>query len=163
VDDGGREDTMDGPMEVVVVATGQLGAEDRRELLEVMTVWSGHHVVLRGRVQDQAELMGVLDRLRRAGLTVLDIDRVRDVEGGADHEARITVAEPGPGRQAGDVGADDRPTSTVAVGLRDQDELFDVLARLRGRALELQAVHVRPTAAARAVDDVGGSSASHTR
>ena len=132
-------------IEVCIHAEGSLSPEELTELADLGIRRLVDHVVLDGTVADQAALIGVLERLRRAGL------RIRDVSPGAGGEtdervASLTVV----GRVGGllralltdSVVSEHLRTTSVEVVLRRPDDLFDILRRLGSLGLELRSVHV---------------------
>lgn len=141
-------------VEVRICARGALSELDRRELPGFEESGDGSLVVLRGVVVDQPALLGVLERLRRAGLHIRDVERVSPegpTEAGGPAVAvarfeftgmvadllRITLAE----AQL----VEDSATTTMEVALGDDDDaLFGLLARIEQLALDIREVHVRP-------------------
>jgi hypothetical protein len=146
-------------IEVRIRAEGALRDTDLQELAGFRAVPDAGGVVLRGAVVDQAALMGVLCRLRRAGLSVRDVDKVPAPSAVAKEQpvrhrnapgavARIAIV----GNVAdllegafGSVSVMEEPaTTTIEIGVRDTAELYAVLDRLETLALELHELHVRP-------------------
>jgi hypothetical protein len=133
------------PIDVCIYAEGVLPADEVSELADLGIHSHVDHVVLDGTVVDQAALIGVLERLRRAGLQIRDVaPAARDEDG--EQVAFLSFA----GR-AGDllravlddaVVTEDETTTTAEVVLSRADDLFDMLGRLGALGLELRAVHV---------------------
>ncbi|USQ77854.1 hypothetical protein [Ornithinimicrobium cryptoxanthini] len=114
--------------------------------------------ILRGVVPDQASLLGVLERLHFAGLSLDDVERL---DPGPVDPTRHVGAHPEtePGLQVriqveGNVAAyilraldsvpqvEQRFTTTFEVLLADQDALFAVLSRLEASATVIREIHV---------------------
>jgi hypothetical protein len=133
------------PIDVCIYAEGVLPADEVSELADLGIHSHVDHVVLDGTVVDQAALIGVLERLRRAGL------RIRDVAPAARDDDAEQVAFLSFAGRAGDllravlddaVVTEDETTTTAEVVLSRADDLFDMLGRLGALGLELRAVHV---------------------
>lgn len=108
-----------------------------------------------GTVVDKAAFYGLLSRLRRAGLTILDVDVQPDAAGPdlpglseTDSVASFVLrGRVGPEVRAFLDGAEvleGATTTTLTVNLRSPDDLFDVLDRLDALNLDLCHVRVRP-------------------
>lgn len=139
-------------LEVRICARGALTDADLLELAGFENEGHGSFVVLRGTVADHPALLGVLERLRRSGLRIRDVEvLVREPAsdaGGGPVVARfafrgrvgglLRVAVAG-----GDV-IEEPATTTLEVEIGDDGEaLFDVLAHLEDLALEFEEIHVR--------------------
>lgn len=133
------------PIDICIYAEGVLPADEVSELADLGIHSHVDHVVLDGTVVDQAALIGVLERLRRAGL------RIRDVAPAAKDEDADQVALLSFAGRAGEllravleeaVVTEDETTTTAEVVLSRADDLFDMLGRLGALGLELRAVHV---------------------
>lgn len=146
-------------IEVRIRAEGALRDSDLQELVGFRAVREASGVVLCGAVVDQAALMGVLGRLRRAGLSVRDVDQVPAPSAAAEERpvprrnvpgtvARIAivgnVAELLEGAFESVTVVEEPATTTIEIGVRDTTELYAVLDRLETLALELHELHVRP-------------------
>ncbi|MCA1781228.1 MAG: hypothetical protein LC679_03370, partial [Intrasporangiaceae bacterium] len=57
-------------IDICIYAEGSLPAEEVIELADLGLHWRPDQVVLDGTVADQAALIGVLERLRRAGMRI---------------------------------------------------------------------------------------------
>jgi hypothetical protein len=133
------------PIEVSICAQGSLPPQEVEELAALGLRERADQVQLHGYVADQAALVGVLERLRRAGMQIRHLSPGGSASGGTER-AHIGVA--------GNVGAllrtvlDDAVVSeadamtTVTVALTDPDELFEVIRRLGDLGLQLHRVHV---------------------
>lgn len=133
------------PIEVSICAEGSLPPEELAELADLGVHSRVDQVVLDGTVADQAALIGVLERLRRAGLRIRDVSPGSSVEND-DHVTTLAIV--------GQVGAllrailtdsvvsEHSTTTTAEVILNRPDDLFDVLGRLGSLGLELRSVHV---------------------
>lgn len=132
-------------IDVCIHAEGSLPAAEIRELADLGIHSHVDHIVLDGTVVDQAALMGVLERLRRAGLHIRDVSpAAHDAE--TDHVLFLTVVG-----HAGSllnavlddaVVTEQATTTTAEVALIRDDDLFDLLGRLAALGLELRSVHV---------------------
>ncbi|MFK5635839.1 hypothetical protein [Ornithinimicrobium sp. LYQ103] len=133
------------PIEVSIFAEGSLPPEEIVELADLGVHSRADQVVLDGTVTDQAALIGVLERLRRADLRIRDVWPAARPCGDKD-AAHIVVT----GRVGGlvrsvlDIGVvTEQPTmTTVVLALSSADDLFDAIERLGGLGLELRSVHV---------------------
>ena len=142
-------------IEVSIRVEGTLPAEEATELTDVGLRARRDEVVLEGTVTDQAALIGVLERLRRAGLRLRSVSPTAP---DADDVAVITIA----GRVAdlvravlGDVPVtEDDATTTAEVAPACTDDLFVVIERLSGLGLDLRAVRVGRSASPRPVRGV---------
>lgn len=115
--------------------------------------------VLRGVVPDQASLLGVLERLHFAGLSVDDVERLdpgpvdqsRHVSAHPQTEQRLQVRIQVEGSVAAYIlrtldpapHVEQRVTTTLEVFLADQDALFAMLSRLEASATVIREIHVR--------------------
>lgn len=115
--------------------------------------------VLRGVVPDQASLLGVLERLHFAGLSVDDVERLdpgpvdqsRHVSAHPETEQRLQVRIQVEGSVAAYIlrtldpapHVEQRVTTTLEVFLADQDALFAMLSRLEASATVIREIHVR--------------------
>lgn len=134
-------------IEVSICAEGSLPPEEIVELADLGVHSRVDQVVLDGTVTDQAALIGVLERLRRAGLRIRDVaPAARTLDDDDDGVAFIAVAG-----QVGDLVravldiavVTEQPTTTTAeMVLSSADDLFDAIERLGGLGLELRSVHV---------------------
>jgi hypothetical protein len=145
-------------IEVRICADGCLPPSEVAELEGLGIDRAVEQVVLDGCVVDQAALMGVLERLRRAGLTIRDVAPREPDAGGthADDAADTEVGEVAEVAVLGRVGeivrsvlpfatvTEGAATTTIEIALASSDEVFDVLHRLEALALELREVHVAP-------------------
>lgn len=132
-------------IDVCIHAEGSLPAAEIRELADLGIHRHVDHVVLDGTVVDQEALMGVLERLRRAGLHIRDVaPAVRGRDEG--HVASLSIVG-----HAADllravlpdaVVTEQATTTTAEVVLNRDDDLFDLLGRLGALGLELRSVHV---------------------
>lgn len=133
------------PIEISICAEGSLPTEEISELADIGIHGRTDQVVLEGTVHDQAALVGVLERLRRAGL------HIREVAPAAEAARGVEVARIAVGGRVGDIvravlgdapvtEGDDMTTAEVV--LSSADVLFDVIERLGGLGLELRSVHV---------------------
>ncbi len=135
-------------LEVRICARGSLTHADRLELPEFEERIDGPLLVLRGRVLDHPALLGVLDRLRRAGLSISDIDVApAGCPAGGPAVARFEFQG-----QLGELlrhvvrdgRVNESATTTLEVELtEDQESLFRILTLLEDMALEFTEVHVR--------------------
>lgn len=140
------------PIEVRICALGTLAEVVRRELAGFEERGDGSLVVLCGVVADQPALIGVLVRLRRAGLHIRDVERVPVCSPPVVSSEQAVVARfEIQGRVADllhlalDGALDEAPaTTTLEVALEDDDALFDILAVLEHLAVDIREVHVRP-------------------
>lgn len=141
-------------IEVSIRVEGPLPAEEATELADLGLRARTDEVVLEGTVTDQAALIGVLERLRRAGLRLREVSSTAPSPA-SDDVAFVTVA----GRAAdlvrvvlGDVPVtEDEATTTAEVAPACTDVLFAVIERLSGLGLDLRAVHVGRSASPRPV------------
>ena len=132
-------------IEVSIHAEGSLTPEELSELADLGIHRLVDHVVLDGTVADQAALIGVLERLRRAGLRIRDVSPATTGEPDT-HVASLAVV----GRVGGllrallvdAVVSEEATTTSVDVPLTRPDDLFDILSRLGALGLELRSVHV---------------------
>lgn len=115
--------------------------------------------VLRGVVPDQASLIGVLERLHFAGLSVDDVERLdpgpvdqsRHVSAHPETEQRLQVRIQVEGSVAAYIlrtldpapHVEQRVTTTLEAFLADQDALFAMLSRLETSATVIREIHVR--------------------
>lgn len=115
--------------------------------------------VLRGVVPDQASLLGVLERLHFAGLSVDDVERLdpgpvdqsRHVSAHPETEQRLQVRIQVEGSVAAYIlrtldpapHVEQRVTTTLEVFLADQDALFAMLSHLEASATVIREIHVR--------------------
>lgn len=144
--------------EVLISARGSLGDAERLELAGFAEFQDGSLAVLHGAVGDEAALMGLLERLRRAGLRIRDVERLLrsehaptranagilarlEIRGLVADLLQMTLADAGR--------VEECATTTVEVTLPDDDALFSVLAELENLALDIHALHVRPAAPTR--------------
>lgn len=138
---------------VRICARGVLTDETRRELAGFCEAADGTNLLLQGTVIDQAALVGVLERLWRAGLHIGDVELVPLLEepegsflpvvarlefrGDVAELLELVVSEP----HAVEVAA----ISTMEVALQDDVmSLFALLARLEAIAIDVHEVHIRP-------------------
>jgi hypothetical protein len=148
-------------IEVRICADGCLPPAEVAELKGLGIDRAVEQVVLDGCVVDQAALMGVLERLRRAGLTIRDVapretDGVGTHADDADDAADAEVGEVAEVAVLGRVGeivrsvlpfatvTEGAATTTIEIAVASSDGVFDVLHRLEALALELREVHVAP-------------------
>ena len=135
-------------IDVCICAEGNLPEEEARELEDLGMSSHVDHVVLDGTVVDQAALLGVLERLRRAGLTIREVgptgrhpDRVR--------HARLSVvghvAELLSGSLEDAVMVEEPATTTVEIGLAGDDEVFELLRRVESLGLDIRSLHIGPS------------------
>lgn len=146
-------------IDVRICAEGSLPEDEVDELADLGMLSHVDHVVLEGAVADQAALMGVLERLRRAGMTIRDVGPAgRRAE--CPRHARISVAG-----QVGDLlgsvldGAfvtEEPATTTAEVRLTSDDEVFDLLRRIEALGLDIRALRI-----GRSADGIGPGDHSH--
>lgn len=139
-------------MLVTIRALGTLPEDARAELSGFQKSHDRPMVVLRGCVVDQPALLGLLERLRRAGLRICDVE----------HATRLPASEPTGSTTAvarleltGRVGDllrltlgetclfESPATTTAEFALRDEDELRELVARVERLALEIRSLHIR--------------------
>ncbi|MFN2319182.1 MAG: hypothetical protein ABR500_05820 [Dermatophilaceae bacterium] len=132
-------------IDICIYAEGSLPAEEVIELADLGLHWRPDQVVLDGTVADQAALIGVLERLRRAGMRIREVS---SASSGEDDRHLALIAVVG---QVGDLVravlvdavVTEQPTTTTAeVVLSRDDDLFDAIRRLGELSLELCAVQV---------------------
>ncbi len=147
------------PLKVRVDAQGAVPDDLRSELAGILRA-EEPVAVFCGTVVDKAAFYGLLHRLRRAGLTIQDVDVHPDDaattgRGGDGAGNGTSVATFWLDGLVGDVvsgvlsGADvaqQASSTTLRVGLRRADEVFDVLDRLESLNLDIGHLHVRPDA-----------------
>lgn len=132
-------------IDVFIWAEGRLSPDDMRELADLGVDSHGGHVVMDGTVVDQAALMGVLERLYRAGLSIREVG-TSDSTGDCTRHARLSVI--------GHVGdllgtvlenaavTEDPATTTVDVTLTSDDDVLELLTRIEGLGLDLHALQI---------------------
>lgn len=140
------------PIDVRICAEGSLPAEEISELADLGLRSHVEHVVLDGRVVDQAALIGVLQRLRRAGLRIHEVTSGRRHDpGGAGQRAAVSVVGlVGEILTAalGEAAITQEPATTTAeVPVTCADDLFDLLHRLEVLGLHLWALHIESSGA----------------
>lgn len=139
--------------EVLISAQGTLSDAARLELTGFEELDDGSLVVLRGTVPDQPALLGLLERFRREGLRIRDVERLShaahspagarggvaarlEIRGLVADLLRLALHEADLVEEGG--------TTTLELALADEDELFEVLAGLESLALDVRGLHVRP-------------------
>lgn len=140
-------------IEVSIRVEGTLPAEEATELTDVGLRARRDEVVLEGTVTDQEALIGVLERLRRAGLQLREVTSMPPSP--PSDVAFVTVA----GRAAdlvrvvlGDVPVtENEATTTAEVAPVCTDVLFAAIERLSGLGLDLREVRVGRSASPRPV------------
>ncbi|MDO5711724.1 MAG: hypothetical protein Q4P32_08325 [Micrococcales bacterium] len=147
------------PFEVRISAHGTLSDGARAELVGFDQLDDPSMVVLRGAVADQEALMGLLQRLRRAGLRIRDVERMPGSTPVSPPVQEAAVARLEVSGRVADLlrlamvnvsglevvsGLEEASTTTIEIGLGEEGALFNVLADLEGLALDLHGLHVRP-------------------
>lgn len=135
------------PIDVCICAEGSLPADEISELADLGLRSHVEHVVLDGTVVDQAALIGVLERLRRAGLRIHEMTPGRrQSPDRAGQRAVVSVV--------GLVGemlsaaldkaevTEEPATTTAEVPVSCTDDLFNLLHRLEALGLDLRALHL---------------------
>lgn len=132
-------------IDVCICAEGNLPEDEVRELSDLGMRSHVDHVVLDGTVVDQAALMGVLERLRRAGMSIREVaPSTRRSE--CTRQARLAVAG-----QVGDllravlddaVVTEAPATTTAEIGLTSDDDVFELLQRVEALGLDIRALHI---------------------
>ncbi|KAB7745247.1 hypothetical protein GA707_04680 [Nostocoides sp. F2B08] len=132
-------------IDVCIWAEGNLPEGEEQEIADLGMRSHVDHVVLEGAVADQAALMGVLERLHRAGMTIREF-------GPAGHRpeyprhARLSVVG-----QVGDLlgtvlhGAlvtEEPATTTAEIDLTSDDDVFDLLRRIETLGLDIRALRI---------------------
>jgi hypothetical protein len=139
-------------IEVRICADGCLPPSEVAELEGLGIDRAVEQVVLDGCVVDQAALMGVLERLRRAGLTIRDV-APREPDAVGTRSVDGEVAEICVLGRVGEIVRSVLPLAAVTEGAAttriefapaSSEEVFDVLHRLEALALELREMHVAP-------------------
>lgn len=145
-------------IDVCICAEGTLPEEEARELEDLGMRSHVDHVVLDGTVVDQAALLGVLERLRRAGLTIRQVGPSgRDPD--CVRHARLSVVGHVANLLSGSledaVVREEPATTTVEIGLAGEDEVFELLRRVESLGLDIRSLHI-----GRSLD--GQASADHS-
>lgn len=145
--------------EIRISAHGTLSDAVRAEMIGFDQLFDPSMVVLRGAVTDQAALMGLLERLRRAGLQIRDVERMPGSPVFSSPARGVAVARLEVSGQVADLlslamvnasgldevaGVEEAATTTIEIGLEEEDALFEVLAGIEELALDLHGLHVRP-------------------
>ncbi len=149
--------------EVLISAQGTMSDAVRLELSGFEELGDGSLVMLRGAVPDQPALMGILERFRRAGLRIRDVERLPETEPAQERCAGVIARVDVRGEVASllplalhlSEGAVERGTTTLNLVLEDEDSLFELLAGLESLALDVCELHVRPV-----ISRTGGGSAT---
>lgn len=146
-------------IDVCIWAEGSLPEDEVPELADLGMRSHVEHVVLAGSVADQAALMGVLDRLRRAGMTIREFGPVEHRPQCLRH-ARLSVVG-----QVGDLLAtvldgalvtEEPATTTAEIELTSDDDVFELLQRIQTLGLDLRALRL-----GRSPDDIEAGEHSH--
>lgn len=140
-------------IEVWVSAYGVLHEVVRPEIGELDVHTDGSLVVLHGVLADQAALLGLLERLRRSGLRLRDVELVERTGQPSARTSSLAVARIDVRGRVSDLlhavlvdacRVEECSTTTLEVDLDDEDAIFEVLADIEGLALDLCALHIRP-------------------
>lgn len=132
-------------IDVCICAEGSLPEDEVRELSDLGMHSHVEHVVLDGTVVDQAALMGVLERLQRAGMSLREAAPSQRRSGCTRH-ARIAVAG-----QVGDllravledaVVSEEVATTTAVIALTSDDDVFELLRRVEALGLDIRALDI---------------------
>ena len=132
-------------IDVHICAEGYLPDEEARELSDLGMRSHVEHVVLDGTVADQAALFGVLDRLRRVGMTIRE---VAPPQPGSDDPRHLRLAVTGHvgdilGAVVDGISVREEPARTIVeTGLTSDDDIFDLLARIEALGLEIRALRI---------------------
>lgn len=142
------------PLDVCIEVVAALPDDLRGELagFEVRPLQGG--TSLRGRVEDSAALWGVLHRLHRARLQLRSVvsvaaRNITDARPDAPTTERVVRIEVA-GHAAGVIQMALRcdqlyltpPSTTLVLRVADEDDLFRVLSRIEGLALEVRRIDV---------------------
>ena len=137
-------------IDVCICAEGNLPEDEVHELTDLGMRSHVDHVILEGAVADQAALMGVLERLRRAGMAIREVGPAgRRAE--CPRHARLSVVG-----QVGDLlssvldGAlvtEEPATTTAEVDLTSDDDVFELLQRIEALGLDIRALRIDRSAA----------------
>ncbi|MGA8047152.1 MAG: hypothetical protein WCA30_12890 [Dermatophilaceae bacterium] len=132
-------------IDVCIYAEGNLPEEEARELSDLGMRSHVDHVVLDGTVVDQAALMGVLERLRRAGMAIREVGPAGPRPECGRH-ARLAVVG-----HVGDllrevletaVVTEEPPTTTAVIDLTSDDDVFELLQRIEALGIAIRALRI---------------------
>lgn len=148
-------------IDVIICAEGNLPEDEARELTDLGLRSHVDHVVLDGTVVDQAALLGVLERLHRAGMTIREVGPSERRPDCARHARLAVVGAVGDLLRdvlAEAVVTEEPATTTAEIGLTSDDDVFDLLQRIESLGLEIRALRI-----GRSTDDPGHEEHAHLR
>jgi hypothetical protein len=148
-------------IDVSICAEGNLPDDEARELTDLGMRSHVDHVVLDGTVVDQAALLGVLERLHRAGMTIREVGPSGRRPDCARHARLAVVGAVGDLLRdvlAEAVVTEEPATTTAEIGLTSDDDVFELLQRIESLGLEIRALRI-----GRSTDDPGQEEHAHLR